>query len=156
MKLSALKSFLENSSELHLIQADGQSVPAHFHITEAGLNTKHFVDCGGTERLEKNISMQVWVASDKDHRLTPAKLSGILQKAELLFGGEDLEVEVEYQTDTIGRYGLKQDGNFLTLTSKRTQCLALDLCLPSPEKIYKDLKNLVPATGCCTPSSGCC
>ena len=96
------------------------------------------------------------MASDKDHRLTPAKLSGILQKAELLFGGEDLEVEVEYQTDTIGRYGLKQDGNFLTLTSKRTQCLALDLCLPSPEKIYKDLKNLVPATGCCTPSSGCC
>lgn len=156
MKLSNLKSYLESATELHLIQVDGQEVPAHFHITEAGLTTKHFVDCGGTERLEKNISMQVWVASDVDHRLTPAKLSGILQKAESLFGEEDLEVEVEYQTDTIGRYGLKQDGNFLKLTSKRTQCLALDLCLPSPEKIYKDLKNLVPSTGCCSPASGCC
>jgi len=27
---------------------EGTYLPAHFHMTEVGLVTKHFVDCGGT------------------------------------------------------------------------------------------------------------
>lgn len=28
---------------------NGNSVPEHFHVTEVGIITKDFIDCGGTE-----------------------------------------------------------------------------------------------------------
>lgn len=43
--------------------------PAHFHITEMGLVTKNFIDCGNTIREEKLITFQVWYAGDLEHRL---------------------------------------------------------------------------------------
>ena len=64
---------------------------------------------------------------------------------------EDLEVEVEYQAGTIGKFGLEiKDGNFL-LTNKQTACLALENCgLPTV------MTNLVQEKGGCKPGSGCC
>ena len=59
MKLSEFKAALSQMSELKVLQANGQAIPAHFHITEAAFNTKHFIDCGGVERMEKNISFQL-------------------------------------------------------------------------------------------------
>ena len=46
MKISVLKNHLENLTELNFKLPDGTFVPAHFHLTEIGLMTKHFVDCG--------------------------------------------------------------------------------------------------------------
>jgi hypothetical protein len=155
MKLSQLKESLGNVSELNLVLPDQTSVPRHFHITEAGLTTKHFIDCGGTVRTEKTVNLQVWVASDFYHRLSPEKLDKILDIAQPLFGDDDLEVEVEYQTDTVGKYGLKFDGEQFHLTSMQTDCLAKEQCgVPSLKEIKIAVAEQI--NSCCEPSSGCC
>jgi hypothetical protein len=59
---------------LHFQLPDASRVPEHFHITEIGRIQRHFVDCGGTERMENRINFQLWVANDYDHRLSPEKL----------------------------------------------------------------------------------
>ncbi len=154
MRLSELKKTLTSIDQLTLQLEDGTAVPAHFHITEAGLTTKHFVDCGGTMRKEKYASMQVWVADDTDHRLSPKKLKDILFYADALFESEDPEVEIEYQRDTIGRFGLNFSNGAFILTSKETDCLAKDQCgVPVKEKL--SLSSLGSSTNC-TPGSGCC
>lgn len=158
MKLSVFKKHLQEMDSLHFIQPDGTEVPVHFHITEAGITTRHFVDCGGSIRLEDNINMQIWVAGDTEHRLAPAKLLKILAIADPLFQRQDLEIEMEYQGETIGRYGLEADGNKFRLTPKFTNCLAKDKCGIPEEKIKYNLKDLKPveAAACCKPGSGCC
>ena len=57
-------------------------VPAHFHITEVGNIMRNFIDCGGVQRQENKINLQLWVDSDTDHRLKPTNLLNILQLAE--------------------------------------------------------------------------
>jgi len=157
MKLSQFKQHLDKISVLNFVQPNGTAVPAHFHITEAGLSTKHFVDCGGTVRTEKNISFQLWVANDKQHRLDAQKLQKIIGISETLFEGEDLDIEVEYQTESISRYGLDFDGKNFLMTSKQTDCLAKDNCGVSPEKPKIRLSELQTSqTSCCTPDGSCC
>lgn len=157
MKLSAFKNQLDKISQLNFVQPNGTYVPRHFHITEAGLVTKHFIDCGGTVRIEKAVNLQIWVAQDFDHRLEPLKLKKILALAENLFGQEDLEVEVEFQTDTIGRYGVEFDKENFLLTTKQTDCLAKELCGLPLEKTKLALSELQSsASSCCTPGGGCC
>jgi hypothetical protein len=69
----------------------------------------------------------------------------------------DLEVEVEYQSDTIGKYGLDFDGNRFILTSKVTACLASDACGIPTEKIKVKIADLqTVAQASCTPGGGCC
>lgn len=157
MKLSAFKASLTSLSSLHFSLPDGTEIPAHFHITEAGLSSKHFIDCGGTIRTEKNITFQIWVAEDTEHRLEPSKLLKIIQKSEILFGFEDLPIEFEYQQDTIGRFGLGfQDGQFL-LTNKKTDCLAKDNCGIPAEKQKVNLADLNKSeAACCVPGGNCC
>lgn len=53
MKISALKHHLNSVTELNFKLPDGSSIPAHFHLTEIGLITKHFVDCGVSIHLDK-------------------------------------------------------------------------------------------------------
>jgi hypothetical protein len=157
MKLSAFKNQLDKISQLNFVQPNGTYVPRHFHITEVGLVTKHFIDCGGTVRTEKAVNLQIWVAQDFDHRLEPLKLKKILALAENLFEQEDLEVEVEFQTDTIGRYGVEFDKENFLLTSKQTDCLAKELCGLPLEKTKLALSELQSsASSCCTPGGGCC
>lgn len=157
MKISQFRQHLNTASELNIIQPNGMFVPKHFHITEAGLTTKHFIDCGGTVRTEKTINFQVWVANDTEHRLEPQKLNKIISLSEKLFEGEDLEVEIEYQTDTISKYGLDFIGNNFVLTNKFTDCLAKDNCGVPKEKQKISLSELQnkPATSC-SPGGGCC
>lgn len=157
MKLSQFKQYLDTVSQLNFVQPNGNLVPRHFHITEAGLTTKHFIDCGGTVRTEKSISFQVWTANDFDHRLEPQKLQKIIAIAQPLFGNEDWDIEIEYQSETINRYGLDFDGNNFLLTTKQTDCLAKDHCGIPPEKLKVKLSDLqTNQNSCCTPNSGCC
>ncbi len=123
MKLSDLKKQLNNTSELIFLLPNGTNVPKHFHVTEVGQVTKHFIDCGGTVRNEKKVSFQLWEANDLDHRLAPQKLINIIALSEKVLGVEDAEIEVEYQSDTIGKYGLEFNGKNFELTSKHTNCL---------------------------------
>lgn len=157
MKLSDFKKELSAMDVLTFMQPNGKMVPAHFHITEAGLTTKHFIDCGGTVREEKVVNFQLWEANDFDHRLSASKLAGIIELSEKALGLGDHEVEVEYQTDTIGRYGVAFDGKNFILTNKLTDCLAKDKCGVPFEKQKVQLADLQKSeSGCCTPNSGCC
>lgn len=155
MKLSQFKQHLDNVSRLNFVQPNGNLVPRHFHITEVGLTTKQFIDCGGAVRTEKVISFQVWTANDVDHRLDSQKLQKIIALAQPLLGNEDLEVEIEYQTETISRYGLGFNGQHFMLTTKYTDCLAKDHCGIPQEKQKIKLSDL-HGSSCCLPNSGCC
>ena len=157
MKLSEIKAALETVQEVKFILPNGSTVPENFHVTEVGVITKNFIDCGGTVRNEKVTNFQLWNANDLDHRLKPQKLIDIILLSEKVLGMEDLEVEVEYQSDTIGKYELEyREGNFL-LASKQTNCLASDKCGIPKEKQKVNLADLQNTKqGCCTPESGCC
>jgi len=106
MKLSEIKSHLSAAQAVNFLLPDGNFVPAHFHVTELGLVTKIFIDCGGTLRNEKVVNFQLWSARDFEHRLDPKKLLNIISLSENNLGLGDLEIEVEYQSDTIGKYSL--------------------------------------------------
>ena len=119
MLLSELKDHLNKLDSLNFVQPNGYFIPRHFHITEAGLITKHFIDCGSTIRKSKVANIQIWVAQDIDHRLTPKGLLNILEISKNILGNEDLDIEVEYQTETVGKYGLGiKDDNFLLIPTK--------------------------------------
>lgn len=157
MKLSEIKNQLSGLSAVNFILENGTAVPEHFHVTEVGVITKNFIDCGGTVRNEKVANFQLWNANDTDHRLKPKKLLDIISLSEKVLGMEDLEVEVEYQSDTIGKYGLNfTNGNFV-LTTKKTDCLAKDNCGVPEEKQKVKLGELQSTNQpCCAPGGGCC
>lgn len=151
MKFSELKSLLPELNQLIVRSPHGQ-VPVHFHITEVGKNTKHFIDCGGTVRLHETAIVQLWTANDTDHRLTPGKWLSILEKSESALGLEDLKVEVEYQnSDTKGIYDLGFRDGIFHLDPVHTDCLAKDVCLPrsSVSLPVMESSNCVPGGGCC-------
>jgi hypothetical protein len=148
MKTSEFKKHLEQypDYELRFILPDDDAVPIHAHITEAGRIDKTFVDCGGTVRKISNVTLQAWVADDIDHRLSPGKLAGVMNIAAPIFGGDDLEVEIEYEDCSISQFPVMaasaENGTLsFRLGSKHTDCLAKDICLPQ-------------ASGGCGP--GCC
>ena len=156
MTLSEIKSKLPQLSQLTFLLPDGSSVPAHFHITEVGQVTKRFIDCGGTLRDEKSINFQLWEDGDYDHRLGAKKLLDIIQLSEKILGLEDLEVEVEYQGDTIGKFHLESDARGFQLLTTKTACLAQDACgIPAAKEKIR-LSEITTPSACCSPESGCC
>ena len=155
MRISELKQTLANLEAINFKMTDGTLLPAHFHVTEVGLVTKHFIDCGGIERKETVANFQLWEAGDYDHRLAPQKFLHILTLAQRILGTDDLEIEVEYQQNTIGKFGLTFDGQNFLLTTKQTACLAQDAC-GIPDKTKVSLRELPTQTACCSPGSGRC
>lgn len=146
MKISEIKDILGSLQAVTFKLPDGTYLPPHFHVTEVGLVTKHFIDCGGTERRETNANFQLWEAGDYDHRLAPQKFLHILTLCNKVLGSDDLDIEVEYQQSTIGKFGLDFDGKDFLLTPKQTACLARDSCgIPDAQANKK-----------CSPAAGCC
>jgi hypothetical protein len=157
MKLSQVKLLLPSIDKLQFKLENGQLVPAHFHITEVGKVSKHFIDCGGNIRTEHLINFQLWYANDIEHELKASKLLEIIELSENKLGIEDLEIEVEYQAETIGKYALGFDGTYFLLLNKQTACLAEDQCGISTAKPRVKLADLtVINNSCCTPGSNCC
>jgi len=155
MKLSAIKTQLEGLPQVNFLLPNGSQVPAHFHVTEVGQVSKKYIDCGGTLREESKVTFQLWEDGDVDHRLAASKLLNIIGLAERLLSIPDLEVEVEYQGDTIGRYGLDFNGTEFLLTATQTDCLAKDKCGIPMEKPKIRLSSIAQGP-VCTPNSGCC
>ena len=135
---------------------NGSRVPEHFHVTEVGVITKNFIDCGGTVRKETVVNFQLWEANDFEHRLQPKKLLDIIALSEKIIGLEDYEIEVEYQEATIGKYDLEFNGTYFGLLNKQTAGLAQDQCGIPPEKQKVKLSTLNNESNCCTPGGGCC
>ena len=156
MKLSEIKNHLSTLKNIAFKLPNGNLVQPHFHVTEVGLITKDFIDCGGKVRSEQVVNFQLWEENDYDHRLHPEKLLSIIDLSEKMFKFEDLDIEVEYQgKETIGKYDLDFDGTYFLLISKLTACLAEDACGISPEK-PKVTINEVNKANSCAPGSGCC
>lgn len=156
MKLSELKTILSAIENVAFTLEDGTYVPEHFHVTEVGLITKNFIDCGGTVRNEKVVNFQLWNANDLEHRLKPKKLLDIITLSEKVLAIEDYEIEVEYQSDTIGKYDLGFNGIHFILLNKKTACLAEDHCGIPAQKPKIKLSEIKNQSNSCTPGSGCC
>lgn len=155
MKISEFIYALSGLESLVITNENGQPIPAHFHVTEVAQTTKNYIDCGGTVREDKCISMQLWLAEDVDHRLSPQKLASIILQAATLWNQEDLPIEMEYQENTIGRYDLSLNNGVFKLLTKQTACLAPDQCGVPQEKVKLNLSEINLATTC-KPGSGCC
>lgn len=157
MKLSRVKVILDTADSVSFQLENGTQVPEHFHVTEVGVITKHFIDCGGAVRNEKVANFQLWNANDTDHQLKPKKLLDIITLSEKVLGMEDLEIEVEYQAETIGKYELDFNGKDFVLQNKKTNCLAQDSCGIPAEKLKVNISQLLTNTAnSCTPGGGCC
>ncbi|MCW3122602.1 MAG: hypothetical protein JWQ38_2094 [Flavipsychrobacter sp.] len=159
MKLSVIKQHLQDAESVNFRLPDGTFVPEHFHVTEVGIIIKDFIDCGGTVRHEKVANFQLWNANDNDHRLKAGKLLKIIALSEKVLGMEDMEVEVEYQSETIGKYDIDFDGSNFLLLAKHTACLASDKCgIPQEKKklAMVELSSSSSDKSCCTPGGGCC
>jgi len=155
MKLSEVKNKLKQLNQIAFQLPNGQLVPSHFHVTEVGKVTKYFIDCGGTVRNEEVVNFQLWNANDYNHRLHPEKLLKIIELSEKTLGIEDLEIEVEYQAQTIGKFRLGFTGENFLLTTKQTDCLAKDNCGIPEEKPKVKLSDL-NSQPCCEPGGNCC
>ncbi len=154
MKLTEFKNTLAVLKTIAFELEDGSVVPGHFHVTEVGKVHRHFIDCGGKEREETVVNFQLWNADDYDHRLHPEKLMQIVDLSIDRLQLPDAEIEVEYQTSTIGKYGIAFQNGVFVLTNKQTACLAEDAC-GIPEKKPKIKFSELQANSC-APGSGCC
>ena len=139
MKLIGFKTLLARHPGLGLrfVLPDGERIPSHAHVTEVARIEKRLVDCGGTLRADAFCRLQIWVADDLGHRLTAGKLLGILDLAAPVLGGEDLDVDFEHELGFITQFPLaavEAEGGelLLRLTTRHTDCLAKDRCLPAP------------------------
>lgn len=157
MKLSDVKDLLPTLENVAFQLENGTFVPEHFHVTEVGIITKNFIDCGGVIRNEQVVNFQLWNADDFEHRLKPGKLLNIIQLSEEKLGIGNFEIEVEYQSETIGKYDLEFNGKNFVLRNKTTACLAQDACGIPSEKQKISLKELTATSAnSCAPGSGCC
>ena len=156
MKLSEFKNIISSTEKINFQLENKETIPEHFHITEIGVIDKKFIDCGGKFRTEKVINFQLWHAYDFNHRLSTQKVIDIISIAEKELLIEDLEIEVEYQKSTIGKYSLEFNGNYFVLKAKSTTCLDEDKCGIPNEKLNVSLSNLNNNSTSCSPESGCC
>lgn len=149
LTLSEFKNILPTLENITFTHTDKTPVPAHFHVTEVGLVTKKFIDCGGTIRTETVINFQLWSAKDFDHRLAPQKLQNIIELSEQKLNLPDEIIEVEYQSDTIGRYRLAFVEGVFILLPQKTNCLAQDKCGISPDQLPTESNNSCCSAGRC-------
>ena len=161
MKLPELKNEPSKhpAANVRFSLPNGESVPAHAHVTEVARIDKRFIDCGGTRRSESFCRLQTWFADDLDHRLTAGKLLKILNMAAPLLESEDLEVDVEHEVGFISQFPVASvqfmnDEIILLLTTRHTACLAWDKCKP-PTPVLSDF-NPLKADFKQTPSTSVC
>lgn len=148
LTVSSLRAALEAAPDMPItvIWPDGEPIEAHFHVTEVGRVQKDFVDCGGTVRQVTTCLLQTWVGDDTEHRITGGKLLKALAYADPILRGEDLPVELEYESCNVVQLKVssaevEDDRLVIRLGKKHTDCLAKELCVPS--------SGGVATTGCC-------
>jgi hypothetical protein len=70
---------------------------------------------------------------------------------------DNLEVEVEYQGATIGKYHLEYTGGHFVLVNTHTDCLAKDKCgIPDSKSKIQLADFSVSSSNACAPGGGCC
>ena len=154
MKLTEFKKILGSLSKINFQLENGLLVPNHFHVTEVGIIRKDFIDCGGEIRNEKIVNFQLWYSNDINHILKPKKLIDIIELSETKFSMENLDIEIEYQSETIGKYNVYFNGKKFILQNKKTNCLAEDQCGIEVRKPKISLSQVQSSN--CSLDSGCC
>src|SRR3954453_11336291 len=100
MKLHELKAALAAHPDAlpRFIMPDGDTIPAHYHVTEVGHVAKRFIDCGGKlhDRTDTCL-LQTYVADDVDHRLNAGTFAKILDLGAQVLPHDNVEVELEYE-----------------------------------------------------------
>jgi hypothetical protein len=162
MKVAELKNELSKfpQANVHFILPNGESVPAHAHVTEVARIDKRFIDCGGTLRNDSLCRLQIWFSDDIEHRLTAGKLAKILDKATPILQSDDLEIDVEHELDHITQFPLgtiePSTGEIiLRLAERHTACLAMDKCKPASPPL-SDLNPMKFNFRDNQPSPDCC
>ncbi len=158
MKLDELKSLLRAHPDAtpRFLLPDGDAIPAHFHITEVGHVAKRFVDCGGTVHDSRETCLlQTYVASDLDHRLDAATFVKILDLGKAILPGDDLDVEVEYDSSVTAQYPIasaetSEEHLDFRLEARHTDCLAKEKCGIDSGCCGDGVEAAAAATG------GCC
>ena len=154
MKLSEFKLYLKNSKKVEFQLPNGDYVPSHFHVTEVGLNSKKYIDCGSNIRITNKVNFQLWFADDYNHKISPEKLLRIIELSEKTFMLMDLEIEIEFQQSTIGVFDLDYKNDIFQLINKKTDCLDKQKCGFEEKKMveYSSTKK----QKICNPEDGCC
>jgi len=158
LKISVFQDLLQahRDKQFHLVLPNQNAVPISFHITEVAHIQKRFIDCGGKLHTTHTCQLQAWVYTDTAHRLLAGKMADVLTlAADILPSGEDLDIEIEYEDATISQYPVASytvtdDAVVLSLTSKHTDCLAKDICLPQAP-----IALGMAESACCGPSCNC-
>lgn len=127
MLILEFKEHVANLDVLRFKLPNGH-IPEHFHITEIGVLDKAFVDCGGHQSRSTSVCFQLWTADDFDHRLSPKNLLSIIKSSEKYLKYGNWNVQVEYQAETIGIWGLELKDGIFCLMPIKTDCLAKDKC----------------------------
>lgn len=148
MNVNEFLAFLDANPDktLQIRLPDHQLVPEHFHVTEVGVVKKQFIDCGGVLRSTSACVVQVWVASDVEHRLDSTKLRRIFELAAPLLTDRELSIEIEYEHRVVSQFPLTtaelaDNQIVLHLDMKHTACLAPQLCVVGESKNCGDLTN---------------
>ena len=151
MQLSQLTELLAQHPDagLAFTLPDGSAVAQHFHVTEVGRVRKDFIDCGGTVRQTDACVLQVWVATDVDHRLEADKLGKIIALGKEILKDADLPVEIEYDVGVITQFSIESveaNDEVITfkLAGKHTACLAPDRC---------GIDGCADDSDCCAPEA---
>jgi Family of unknown function (DUF6428) len=138
LTVSTLCTALAAAPDLPIVVVwpDGEPIEAHFHVTEVGRVQRDFVDCGGTVRQGVTCLLQTWVGEDVDHRLTGRSLLKALAHASPVLRGEDLPVELEYESCNVVQLralsAVAEAGRLvIQLGPKHTDCLAREICVPA-------------------------
>ena len=150
MILSEFKKHLKTLTEVPFLKLAGNNIRKYFRITEVGQINKRFIDCVETVRNDIVISMQLWKSVDFWHKLDPNKLNTIIKLSEKKLGIDDHKIEIEYQSETIGKYGVKFDNGIFILTCRNTAYPASYNCgIPSLKTIKEKTQSY------CTPGGDC-
>jgi hypothetical protein len=168
MKLLELQNELSKqpTANLRFALPNGETIPAHAHVTEVARIDKRFIDCGGTLRNDSHCRLQTWFSDDVDHRLTAGKLAKILQMAAPILGSDDLKVDIEHEVGLISQFPLAsvtflKCELILNLTQRHTACLAPEKCKPAPAVVLDfnpltaNFREERPASGCCGGNKNC-
>lgn len=135
---------------------NGDSVPAHFHITDVCSVFKHAIDCGGQTREEAQVQIQLWLGADMEHRLISDTAVKILQQSHAILKKlpdlANTPVVIEYQTEATALYqishvNLSESEIVFDLQTTQTQCLAA--------LRHEQEKRLGRTTSCCQQNKCC-
>lgn len=153
MKLREFKETLANNQNKQFLikLPNNKKIPQSFHITEVGLVTKVFIDCGGKIHKNETCQLQAWVGSDINHRIETGKMLNILKLSQSIVPNDSIDLEIEYEDEIISQYSVSQaimteETVTLDLSLKHTDCLAKELCIPKSSD----------QEGCCKDGGGCC